>query len=292
MAGAIRKAVFPVAGLGTRFLPATRALPKELLPIIDRPLIDYAIAEARAAGIETMIFVTGLDSNASQLRSHLNLPEDRMAALAGKSAELGRAMAAADLPPGAAQFVTQEEPLGLGHAVWCARELVGDEPFAVLLPDDLMDCDPSAIAQLVAAFEETGGGVVAVEDVPKEDTQRYGVIDPGAVEGRRVEVLGLVEKPRPEDAPSTLSVIGRYVLPPEIFDELARFERGAGGEIQLTDAMAKLIGVKPFHGLRTVGRRFDCGSKAGFIAAQIGYALKDTEIRDEVLRQMETELRV
>jgi UTP--glucose-1-phosphate uridylyltransferase len=292
MAGAIRKAVFPVAGLGTRFLPATRALPKELLPIIDRPLIDYAIAEARAAGIETMIFVTGLESNAAQLRSHLNLPDDRMAALASKSADLGRAMEAADLPPGAAQFVTQEEPLGLGHAVWTARELVGDEPFAVLLPDDLMDCDPPAIAQLVAAHEKTGGCVVAVEDVPREDTQRYGVLDPGAVEGPLVEVRGLVEKPKPEDAPSTLSVIGRYVLTPEVFDELAHFERGAGGEIQLTDAMAKLIGTKPFHGLRTEGRRFDCGSKGGFIAAQIGFALKDAEIRDDVLRQMETELRV
>jgi UTP--glucose-1-phosphate uridylyltransferase len=290
MPAAIRKAVFPVAGLGTRFLPATRALPKELLPVVDRPLIDYAIAEARAAGIETLIFVTGLESNAAALKSHLNRPPDRMAALAGKSEELGRSMAEADLPEGTALFVTQDEPLGLGHAVWCARELVGDEPFAVILPDDLMDAEQPAIGQMIEVFEETGGAVVAVEEVPREDTRRYGVVDPGAVQGRRVEVRGLVEKPAPEDAPSTLSVIGRYVLPPEVFAELARFKRGAGGEIQLTDAMAMLIGECPFHGLKTESRRFDCGAKSGFIAAQVAYALKDPEIRDDLLDLMRREV--
>jgi UTP--glucose-1-phosphate uridylyltransferase len=289
MAAAIRKAVIPVAGLGTRFLPATRALPKELLPIVDRPLIDYAIAEARASGIETLIFVTGLESNADVLKSHLNLPSDRRAALEAKSPEFGPVLAAADLPPGAAVFVTQHEPLGLGHAVWCAREEVGDEPFAVLLPDDLMDGDPPAIGQLIEAHGATGGNVIAVEEVTREDTARYGILDPGEIEGRLVEIKGLVEKPAPEDAPSTLGVIGRYVLLPGVFAELDRFERGAGGEIQLTDAMARMIGAVPSHGLQTLGRRFDCGAKAGFIAAQIGLALRDPALREGVQEQLRQE---
>lgn len=287
MAGAIRKAVFPVAGLGTRFLPATRVLPKELLPVVDRPLIDYAIAEARAAGIETLIFVTGLDANAELLKSHLNLPGDRRAAFEAKSPDLAPALAAADLGPGVAVFVTQEEPLGLGHAVWCAREAVGDEPFAVLLADDLMDADPPAIGQLIGAHGTTGGNIVAVEEVRAEDTARYGILDPGETAGGLVEVKGLVEKPAPEDAPSTLGVIGRYVLLPGVFAELGRFERGAGGEIQLTDALAAMIGTAPFHGLGALGRRYDCGSKAGFIAAQIALALKDPALRggvQEILR--------
>ncbi|MCH8917584.1 MAG: UTP--glucose-1-phosphate uridylyltransferase [Proteobacteria bacterium] len=287
MAGAIRKAVFPVAGLGTRFLPATRVLPKELLPVVDRPLIDYAIAEARAAGIETLIFVTGLDANAELLKSHLNLPGDRRAAFEAKSPDLAPALAAADLGPGVAVFVTQEEPLGLGHAVWCAREAVGDEPFAVLLADDLMDADPPAIGQLIGAHGTTGGNIVAVEEVRAEDTARYGILDPGEAAGGLVEVKGLVEKPAPEDAPSTLGVIGRYVLLPGVFAELGRFERGAGGEIQLTDALAAMIGTAPFHGLGALGRRYDCGSKAGFIAAQIALALKDPALRggvQEILR--------
>ncbi len=289
MAGAIRKAVIPVAGLGTRFLPATRALPKELLAVVDRPLIDYTIAEAGAAGIETLIFVTGLEANAVALKSHLNLPGDRRAAFEARAPELGPALAAGDLPPGAAVFVTQEEPLGLGHAVWCAREPVGDEPFAVLLPDDLMDGHPPAIGQLIEAHETTGGNVVAVEEVRREDTARYGVLDPGEADGRLVEVKGLVEKPAPEEAPSTLGVIGRYVLLPDVFAELGRFERGAGGEIQLTDAMARMIGTAPFHGLQILGRRYDCGAKAGFIAAQIGLALKDPELRGGVQEHLRSE---
>ncbi len=230
-----------------------------------------------------------MESNAFALQSHLNLPDDRRAALAEKSDALGAAMAAADLPDGAAVFATQPEPLGLGHAVWCAKDAVGDEPFAVLLPDDLMVGDPGAVSQMVAIHEKTGGNVVAVEDVPREDTARYGVLDPGAVDGDLVEVRGLVEKPAPEEAPSTLSVIGRYVLLPEIFAELERFERGAGGEIQLTDAMARMIGTVAFHGLRTGNKRYDCGSKAGFIAAQIGLALEDPEIRDDVAAQIRAE---
>ncbi|MDX1484706.1 MAG: UTP--glucose-1-phosphate uridylyltransferase [Alphaproteobacteria bacterium] len=289
MAGAVRKAIFPVAGLGTRFLPATRAVPKEMLAIVDRPLIDYAIAEAQAAGIETFIFVTGLKANADSLRAHLNLPDDRRAALAAKSTELERAMAAADLPAGAAQFVTQEQPLGLGHAVWCARELVGDEPFAVLLPDDLMVGDTPAIGQLIEAHGKTGGNIVAVEEVPRAETARYGVLDPGDSDGPLTVVNGLVEKPAPEDAPSTLSVIGRYVLLPDVFAELGKFEKGAGGEIQLTDAMARTIGRVPFHGLKTTCRRFDCGAKGGFIAAQIALAMKDPGMRAAILDQVRRE---
>lgn len=289
MAGAILKAVFPVAGLGTRFLPATRAVPKELLPVVDRPLIDYAIAEARAAGIETFIFVTGFQANADLLRSHLNLPGERRAALEAKAPELARAMAAADLPHGGAVFVTQDEPLGLGHAVWCAREEVGDEPFVVLLPDDLMDGDPPAIGQLIEAHHKTGGNVVAVEEVSREDTARYGIVDPGTADGRLVEVKGLVEKPAPENAPSNLGIIGRYVLQPDVFAELGRFDRGAGGEIQLTDAMARMIDVAPFHGLKTSCRRFDCGAKSGFIEAQIGLALRDTELRGVVQEHLRRE---
>lgn len=278
----IRKAVFPVAGLGTRFLPATRAVPKELLPVVDRPLIDYAIAEALAAGIETLIFVTGLQANAELLKSHLNLSHERRAAFESKSAELAAAMAAADLPSGTTVFVTQDEPHGLGHAVWCARREVGDEPFAVLLPDDLMAGESSAIGQLIEAHDRTGGNIIAVEEVSHDDTRRYGIVDPGAVEGPLVEVKGLVEKPAPEEAPSTLGVIGRYVLLPGVFAELDRFERGAGGEIQLTDAMAHMIGAVPFHGVRTDSRRFDCGGKAGFVEAQIGLAMRDPELRAAV----------
>lgn len=286
---AIRKAVIPVAGLGTRFLPATRALPKELLPVVDRPLIDYAVDEGRAAGIETFIFVTGLQANAEMLRSHLHLPEERREALQAKAPELAPDLAAGDLPPGTAVFVTQDEPLGLGHAVWCAREEVGREPFAVLLPDDLMDGAVPAIGQLIEAHGKTGGNVVAVEEVSREDTARYGIVDPGATDGRLTEVKGLVEKPAPEKAPSTLGVIGRYVLLPGVFAELDRFERGAGGEIQLTDAMARMIGAVPFHGLKTDCRRFDCGSKAGFIAAQIGLALEDAELRTAVQEHLRRE---
>ena len=257
--------------------------------MVDRPLIDYAIAEACAAGIEKLIFVTGLEANADILKSHLNLPRGRRAALEAKAPELGPALAMADLPPGAAVFVNQDKPLGLGHAVWCARGEVGDEPFAVLLPDDLMDGDLPAIGQLIEAHSTTGGNIIAVEEVSREDTVRYGILDPGEQDGCLVEVKGLVEKPVPEDAPSALGVIGRYVLMPSVFTELNRLERGAGGEIQLTDAMARMIGAAPFHGLQTHSRRFDCGTKAGFIAAQIGLALKDPTLREGVQEHMRNE---
>lgn len=279
MGQAIRKAVFPVAGLGTRFMPATKAVPKEMLPVLDRPLIDYAVSEARAAGIETFVFVTGRKTNEEILRSYFEMTGDLEAALKPKNPELVASLKAAEPPKGSVICVRQDEPHGLGHAVWCAREHVGDEPFAVVLPDDLMDASPPCLGQMMDVYAETGGNVIAVEEVPLADTRKYGVLDVGAVDGPRVEVQGLVEKPAPEDAPSSLTVVGRYLLLPEVFDHLERHERGAGGEIQLTDAMARMIGKAPFHGLRFAGRRYDCGSRAGFIEAQLGFALADPELR-------------
>ncbi len=285
MAGAVRKAIFPVAGLGTRFLPATKAVPKEMLPIVDRPLIDYAVAEARAAGIDTFIFVTGA-RNEPMLRAHFEMVASLEAELAAKDPALVTALREREPPKGSVHCVHQDRPLGLGHAVGCARDLVGDEPFAVILPDDLMDCVPAALAQMVAAHEKTGGNIVAIEEVPRAMTQRYGVLDVGADDGQMVEVKGLVEKPKPEDAPSNLTVVGRYVLLPEVFEHIARAQRGAGGEIQLTDAMAKMIGHAPFHGLRCGGRRFDCGSRVGFVEAQVAFGLKDKDMRERLVNYL------
>ncbi|MFM2130260.1 MAG: UTP--glucose-phosphate uridylyltransferase [Pseudomonadota bacterium] len=281
MAKPVRKAVFPVAGLGTRFLPATKVVPKELLPIVDRPLIDYAVAEARAAGIDTFIFITG-PRNEPLLRAHFELAASLEAELNAKDPKLVAMLRGLEPPKGSVHCVHQDRPLGLGHAVNCARELIGDEPFAVLLPDDLMDCNPPALAQMVALHEKTGGNVVAVEEVPREMTNRYGVLDVGADDGRMAEVKGLVEKPRPEEAPSTLTVIGRYVLLPEVFEHLALRQRGAGGEIQLTDGMAKMIGHAPFHGLRCGGKRYDCGSRVGFVEAQVAFGLRDQVMHDRL----------
>lgn len=285
----VRKAVFPVAGLGTRFLPATKVVPKEILPIVDRPLIDYAVSEARAAGIDTFIFVTG-PRNETWLRSYFALDPGLEAELNQKDPKLVEGLRKREPPAGSVHCVRQEAPLGLGHAVGCARDLVGDEPFAVILPDDLMDENSPAMAEMVAVHEETGGNVVAIEEVPREMTRRYGVLDVGHDDGRRVEVKGLVEKPAPEEAPSNLTVIGRYILLPEVFEYLEKGERGAGGEIQLTDAMAKMIGRKPFHGLRCTARRYDCGSRGGFVEAQIGFALKDKEMRDNLTRFLRAEI--
>ena len=283
MSQPIRKAVFPVAGMGTRFLPATKAVPKEMLPVVDRPLIQYAVDEARAAGIDQIIFVTGGGKQA--IEDHF----DRHGPLEDQLRDKGKDGALADVlsplgAPGEVVFTRQQEPLGLGHAVWCARHLVGDEPFAVILPDDMVLGEPGCMRQMVDAFARTGGNLVAVEDVPRAHTNRYGILDPGAEADRLVEVRGLVEKPDPAVAPSTLSVIGRYVLLPEVFDHLARKERGAGGEIQLTDAMARMIGAHPFHGLRFTGRRFDCGDKVGFLEANIAYALERPEMAASVRR--------
>ncbi len=268
----LRKAVLPVAGLGTRFLPATKQLAKEMLPVVDKPLINYAVEEARAAGIEEFCFVTGRGKTMLVDQFDVAYELERTLEARGKQKELAMLRDQA-LPPGAIVSTRQQTPLGLGHAIWCARSFIGDEPFAILLPDDLMLCDTSCTAQLAEAYRATGGNVVAIEEVPMERVNRYGVISPGETCGRLVEVKGLVEKPPVEQAPSNLTVIGRYVLMPEVIGHLARFEKGAGGEIQLTDGMARLIGHQPFHGLRYEGRRFDCGDKAGFLEAQIAFAL-------------------
>src|SRR5690606_334368 len=271
------KAVFPVGGLGTRFLPATKSMPKEMLPVVDKPLIQYAVEEARESGIEEFIFVTGRGKSAIEDHFDHSYELNDMLQQRGKSNAL-KLVTDMLMRPGSFAYIRQQEPLGLGHAVWCARKLVGDEPFAVILADDLVQSQRPCLRQLVDVYEETGGNVVAVMDVPREHTDRYGVRRTGEDDGRKAEVLGLVEKPKPAEAPSTLSVIGRYVLLPEVFDHLERQEKGAGGEIQLTDAMARMIGRHPFHGLRFEGHRFDCGDKVGFLEATLSYALDRDDI--------------
>jgi UTP--glucose-1-phosphate uridylyltransferase len=271
----LRKAVFPVAGLGTRFLPATKAMPKEMLTIVDRPLIQYAVEEALEAGIEQMIFVTG--RNKTALEDHFDIAYELEAVMKAR----GKSLAILDamrMKPGAIASVRQQEPLGLGHAVWCAREMVGDEPFAVLLPDDLMVGRPGCLAQMVEAYERVGGNIVCVEEVAPEKTASYGIITPGGQDGRLTEVRGLVEKPKPEEAPSNLGIVGRYILQPEVMRILDHPVRGAGGEIQLTDAMAQLIGTQPFHGLAVVAERHDCGDRIGFVKANIALALKQGDV--------------
>ena len=271
----MRKAVFPVAGLGTRLLPATKTMPKEMLTIVDRPLIQYAVDEAREAGIEKMIFVTGRGK--STLVDYF----DESFELETTMRERGKSLGA--LEPSRAKFgeivsVRQQQPLGLGHAVWCARDIIGDEPFAVLLPDDLMLGKPGALRQMVDAWQKVGGNLVATEEVAAENTKAYGIITPGETHGDLTEVRGLVEKPDPRDAPSRLGVIGRYILQPEVMRVLAAKERGTGGEIQLTDAMAKLIGKQAFHALKVDAVRYDCGDRAGFVIANLAVGLE----RDDV----------
>ena len=277
----LRKAVLPVAGLGTRFLPATKAMAKEMLPVVDKPLIQYAIEEARAAGIEQFCMVSGRGK--TMLIDHFDVAYELEATLRerGKADQL-KMLEGMKVPPGSITTVRQQVPLGLGHAIWCARAFIGDDPFAILLPDDLVLSETPCLQQLADAYKETGGNIVAVTEVPRDQTNRYGILKVGADDGRLVDVLGLVEKPKPADAPSNLSVIGRYVLMPEVIQHLSSMERGAGNEVQLTDAMAKMIGHGPFHGLRYEGRRFDCGDKVGFLEAQIAFALKRPDIADEV----------
>jgi UTP--glucose-1-phosphate uridylyltransferase len=272
---AVRKAVFPVAGLGTRFLPATKAFAKEMLPVVDRPLIQYAVDEAREAGIEQMIFVTGRGKSALEDYFDIAYELETTMRTRGKSLDV---LAPTRLPAGALASVRQQEPLGLGHAVWCARDIVGDEPFAVLLPDDLMWGRPGCLREMVDAYSQVGGNIICVEEVAPEKTASYGIITPGARSGNMTEVKGLVEKPKPEEAPSTLGVVGRYILQPEVMRILDNPQRGAGGEIQLTDAMAQLIGKQPFHGVTVRAKRYDCGDKAGFITANLALALE----RDDV----------
>lgn len=273
----IRKAVFPVAGMGTRFLPATKAVPKELLPVVDRPLIQYAVDEAIEAGIETMIFVNGRGKGAIEDHFDMAFELETTQAARGKSVE---ALKGTRLTPGNAVFVRQQEPLGLGHAIWCARDIVGDEPFAILLPDEFMHGKPGkgCLKQMVDAYNQTGGNLICALEVPMEQTPSYGVLDPGARNGALTEVKGLVEKPAAGTAPSNLIIAGRYILQPQVMQHLARHEKGAGGEIQLTDAMAAMIGNQPFHGVTFDGQRFDCGSKAGYIEANLALALESSEI--------------
>ena len=269
----VRKAVFPVAGLGTRLLPATKAIPKEMLTIVDKPLIQYAVDEARAAGIEEMVFVTGRGKSALVDYFDVAFELEKTMQKSGKSLD---ALAPSNARFGEIVTVRQQKPLGLGHAVWCARDIVGDEPFAVLLPDDLMV--PGALKQMMAAYEELGGNIVLTEEVPRERTASYGIVTPGETKGGAVEVKGMVEKPRPDDAPSNLGVVGRYILQPEVMTILDKQEAGAGGEVQLTDALAKLIGLQPFHAVTVDSVRHDCGDKAGFVLANLALGLADADV--------------
>lgn len=284
----VRKAVFPVAGLGTRFLPATKSVPKEMLPVVDKPLIQYAVDEATAAGVEQMIFVTGRGKGA--IEDHFDIAYELEATLGarGKHDVLG-ALQGSRFAPGNIAFVRQQEPLGLGHAVWCARDLIGDEPFAVLLADELLwnPANP-CLKQMVATTERHGGNVIAVMEVPEEHTHRYGIVDPGASDGAVTEVRGFVEKPKQGTAPSRLAAVGRYIIQPEIFEILSKGTRGAGDEIQLTDALAQMIGQQPFHAQTFDGVRHDCGDKAGFIQANIALALEREDIGPAVREFLKT----
>jgi len=277
----VRKAVFPVAGLGTRFLPATKAMPKEMLTIVDKPLIQYAVEEASAAGIEEFVFITGRGKAVMADHFDQGFELEHVLRERGKTESL-KAVQDWMPKPGQISFIRQQQPHGLGHAVWCARNFIKDEPFAVLLADDLILAEPGCLSQMMDAYREIGGNVVAVEDVPREQTNRYGILDVKKDDGLLVEARGLVEKPEPDKAPSTLSIIGRYILQPEVFEYLDKQEAGAGGEIQLTDAMAKTLGDIPFHGLRFNGRRFDCGSPYGFIEANVAFALQTDGLKERV----------
>ena len=277
----VRKAVFPVAGLGTRFLPATKVMPKEMLPIVDKPLIQYAVEEAREAGIEEFVFVSGRGKTIMADHFDHSYELERTLEERGKDRAL-KSVLACKPQPGQTFFTRQQQPLGLGHAVWCARRFVGDEPFAVLLADDLIMAEPGCLKQMVEVYREVGGNVVAAEEVPREHTNRYGILDVVEDDGTLARAKGLVEKPDPAAAPSTLSIIGRYILQPEVFDALDSQETGAGGEIQLTDAMAKTIEDLPFHGYRFQGNRFDCGSKLGFIEATVAFGCEREDLEGDV----------
>lgn len=272
----IKKAIFPVGGLGTRFLPATKAMPKEMLPIVDKPLIQYAVEEAAAAGIEQFIFVTGRNKSAIEDHFDHSFELEHSLAVRGKDAAMD-VVGGMMKVPGSVIYVRQQQPAGLGHAVWCARHLVGDEPVAILLADDLIK-GRSCMKEMVDAYD--GGNMVAVMDVPRDQTSAYGIVTPGKTHGQKVDIAGLVEKPMPADAPSTTAVVGRYIISPSVFDTLGLQEQGAGGEIQLTDALAKQIGTAPFTGLHFSGERFDCGSKVGFLQANIAFGLDNPDMAD------------
>lgn len=282
----VRKAVFPVAGLGTRFLPATKAMPKEMLPIVDKPLIQYAVEEAQEAGIEEFIFVTGRAKSAIEDHFDHSIELETVLRERGKQDALQSVLDWMPAP-GHISYTRQQEPLGLGHAVWCARNFISDEPFAVLLADDLILSQPGCLKQMVDAHRKVGGNLVAVEEVPESMTDQYGIIDAAKQNGQLVPAKGVVEKPKPEVAPSALAIIGRYILEPIVLTILEHQERGTGNEIQLTDAMAKTIGLVPFNGFRFEGRRFDCGSKVGYLEANLAFALERPELAQHV-REMLT----
>ena len=278
----IKKAVFPVAGLGTRFLPATKAIPKELLPIVDRPLIQYAVDEAREAGIEQMIFVTGRGKTA--IVEHFDVAYELETTMGERGKDLG-VLEPTRFTPGDIITVRQQVPMGLGHAIWCARAIVGDDPFAIFLPDELMVAKKGGtgcMKQMVEAYNQVGGNLISVLEVPMEEVSSYGVIDPGASEGALTEVKGLVEKPPVAKAPSNKIISGRYILQPEGMRTLENQGKGAGGEIQLTDAMARMIGTQPFHAVTFDGNRYDCGSKLGFVEATLALALEREDMGAQV----------
>ncbi|MEH6790396.1 UTP--glucose-1-phosphate uridylyltransferase [Parasphingorhabdus sp.] len=275
----IRKAVFPVAGMGTRFLPATKVMPKELFPIVDRPLLQYAVDEALEAGIEQMIFVNGRGKG--MIEDHFDMAYELETIMEERSKDRSM-LDGTRLRPGDCVFVRQQEPLGLGHAIWCARDIIGDEPFAIFLPDEFMVGSPGCMKQMVSAYDRLGGNIVCALEIPIEDTPSYGVIDPGYRDGPITEVKGLVEKPAAGTAPSNLILPGRYILQPEVMRILETQEAGAGGEIQLTDAMAQMIGKQPFHGMTFDGKRYDCGSKQGYVEANLALALAHPEIGTEI----------
>ena len=277
----VRKAIFPVAGQGTRFLPATKAMPKEMLPVVDKPLIQYAVEEARDAGIEEFIFVTGRAKSAIEDHFDYSYELEHLLEEQGK-AEILAAIRELIPEAGKVSYTRQQKPLGLGHAVWCARYHIQNEPFAVLLADDLILAKPGCLKQMMTTYHQVGGNLVAVEDISREETDRYGILDVVDDDGTIAKAKGLVEKPKPADAPSTLSIIGRYILQPEIMMYLDRQEKGAGGEIQLTDAMARSIGEIPFHGQRFEGTRYDCGNQLGFLEANIAFSLDRGNMRDGV----------
>ena len=275
----IKKAVFPVAGMGTRFLPATKVMPKELFPIVDRPLLQYAVDEALEAGIEQMIFVNGRGKG--MIEDHFDMAFELERNMADRSKDRS-VLEGTRLRPGDCVFVRQQEPLGLGHAIWCARDIIGDEPFAIFLPDEFMVGSPGCMKQMVSAYDRLGGNIVCALEIPIEDTPSYGVIDPGYRDGPITEVKGLVEKPAAGTAPSNLILPGRYILQPEVMRILETQEAGAGGEIQLTDAMAQMIGKQPFHGVTFEGKRYDCGSKQGYVEANLAMALAHPDIGSDI----------
>jgi len=287
----IKKVVFPVGGLGTRFLPATKSMPKEMLPVVDKPIIHYAFEEAKEAGIEEFIFVTGRNKNA--IADHFDYSYELQDILTTKNKKR-ELSATKDWLPSAGNiiFTRQREPLGLGHAVWCARNMIGNDPFAVILADDMVLSKKGCLKQMIEQYNDCGGNILGVMDVPREKTASYGIVDIDTkatkADSKLVKAKGLVEKPAPEDAPSTLSIIGRYILQPKVLDVLAKHKTGAGGEIQLTDAIASMIGTKgaagDVYGYRFDGTRYDCGGLVGFVAANVAFALDRADIRDKTIK--------